>query len=152
MDLVGIYKKEKYFDLRSTLELSMVLGKIFNPQKLLVSLVLVTYFIGLSSVILPLIEYAADYQRIIQEECENIAKPELQCNGKCYLTEQITKQAVPEAQSSGTKVITQKSGVDPHYSQLAAFKVDVSLNTMVSVFAVPFDDIILSRIDHPPQS
>ncbi|MGJ8760182.1 MAG: hypothetical protein ACSHXA_06530 [Polaribacter sp.] len=45
----------------------------------------------LSKPLLPLLEYAAFYDYIKNELCENIETPELQCNGKCHLAKQIVK-------------------------------------------------------------
>ena len=41
--------------------------------------------------LLPLLEYAAFYDYIKNELCENKDVPELQCNGKCHLAKQIVK-------------------------------------------------------------
>ncbi|AUC85691.1 hypothetical protein CW731_10515 [Polaribacter sp. ALD11] len=51
--------------------------------------------------ILPLLEYAAFYDFIKNELCENIDKPELECNGKCYLAKQIVKAG--DSESSNKK-------------------------------------------------
>ncbi|MGJ8743293.1 hypothetical protein [Polaribacter sp.] len=45
----------------------------------------------LSKPLLPLLEYAAFYDYIKNELCENKDAPELQCNGKCHLAKQIVK-------------------------------------------------------------
>lgn len=38
-----------------------------------------------------MIDYAIRYDYISKELCENKSKPELLCNGKCYLTKEIAK-------------------------------------------------------------
>lgn len=123
-----------------------------NLAKTLVSLVLLVYCTGLSSIILPLIEYSIDYHRIASEECENIALPELECHGKCYLTEQITKQTVPESSTTREDIVVQKTGVDPHYSDLNNFAPELPISSFYQNGAPSYESIILAKIDPPPQS
>lgn len=40
---------------------------------------------------LPVIDYLVNYETISNEYCVNIERPELMCNGVCYLKEQISK-------------------------------------------------------------
>ncbi|MEQ3656569.1 MAG: hypothetical protein ABNH00_11950 [Dokdonia sp.] len=41
----------------------------------------------------PVADYVANYDYIIKVLCENKDKPELKCNGKCYLSKQLAKEA-----------------------------------------------------------
>ncbi len=41
----------------------------------------------------PVIEYVMHYDYIVATLCENKDKPELECNGKCYLSKQLAKEA-----------------------------------------------------------
>ncbi|WP_244140776.1 hypothetical protein [Kaistella flava (ex Peng et al. 2021)] len=41
--------------------------------------------------LLPLVDYAVNYKNIVAEKCENTAKPQLSCNGKCYLAKELSK-------------------------------------------------------------
>ncbi len=41
----------------------------------------------------PVVDYVSNYEYIITVLCENKDKPELECNGKCYLTKQLAKEA-----------------------------------------------------------
>ncbi|WP_073176702.1 hypothetical protein [Flagellimonas flava] len=41
----------------------------------------------------PVVEYVVNYNYITTVLCVNKAKPQLQCNGKCYLAEQLKKSA-----------------------------------------------------------
>jgi len=41
--------------------------------------------------IIPIIEYYANYNYIVNELCENRDKPFLACNGKCYLAKELKK-------------------------------------------------------------
>lgn len=40
----------------------------------------------------PVMEYVVNYDYIAQVLCENKDKPQLQCNGKCYLAKQLEKE------------------------------------------------------------
>ncbi|MGV0752369.1 hypothetical protein [Empedobacter brevis] len=41
--------------------------------------------------LLPVVDYLVNYDRISNEYCINLERPELMCNGFCYLTEQVSK-------------------------------------------------------------
>ncbi|AKA35452.1 hypothetical protein [Flagellimonas lutaonensis] len=41
----------------------------------------------------PIAEYIANYDYIANTLCENKDRPQLQCNGKCYLSKQLAKEA-----------------------------------------------------------
>ena len=43
--------------------------------------------------VLPLIDYAVNYHYISTQLCENKNKPELLCNGKCYLKKELAKSS-----------------------------------------------------------
>lgn len=40
----------------------------------------------------PVVEYFAQYDYIVSTLCENKDKPDLECNGKCYLGKQLAKE------------------------------------------------------------
>ncbi|WP_431123365.1 hypothetical protein [Flagellimonas flava] len=63
---------------------------------------LVTLFVALSMMVRPLwpvVEYVANYDYIVTVLCENKEKPQLQCNGKCYLAKQLEKSAEQDEQN-----------------------------------------------------
>lgn len=43
--------------------------------------------------LIPLVEYAVNYDYISQALCINKNKPDLHCNGKCYLSKELAKTA-----------------------------------------------------------
>lgn len=62
----------------------------------------VTLFVALSMMVRPLwpiVEYVANYDYIVTVLCENKEKPQLQCNGKCYLAKQLEKSAEQDEQN-----------------------------------------------------
>lgn len=58
-------------------------------MRLSAAILLMLYLIQVSRPFAPYVEYALDYDRIAKEECINKDKPELHCNGKCYLMRQL---------------------------------------------------------------
>lgn len=41
--------------------------------------------------LVPLVEYVTNYHQIVTEYCINRTQPELMCNGKCYLFDELSK-------------------------------------------------------------
>ncbi len=41
----------------------------------------------------PVVDYAVNYNYIVNVLCENKDKPEMHCNGKCHLTKELAKEA-----------------------------------------------------------
>ncbi|PZU86375.1 MAG: hypothetical protein DI529_08775 [Chryseobacterium sp.] len=58
---------------------------------------------------IPLLDYAVNYDYISKVLCINQSRPELHCNGKCYLGKELAKSSQENsASSSKTKQLTQK--------------------------------------------
>ncbi|MFN3752927.1 hypothetical protein [Flavobacterium sp.] len=55
--------------------------------------------------ILPVADYIINYDYISKVLCENKAKPELKCNGKCQLMKELAKAAEEEKPISPNKKI-----------------------------------------------
>lgn len=55
--------------------------------------------------ILPVADYIINYDYISKVLCENKAKPELKCNGKCQLMKELAKASEQEKPLSPTKKI-----------------------------------------------
>ena len=49
---------------------------------------------------MPVVDYAVNYQFISTQLCKNKSKPELGCNGKCYVKKEVLKSS--ENQSAKT--------------------------------------------------
>ena len=52
-------------------------------------LFIVLYVVALARPFAPLMDYLINYDYISEELCENKEKPQLECNGKCYLAKQF---------------------------------------------------------------
>jgi hypothetical protein len=46
--------------------------------------------------VLPVLEYAVNYDYIAKELCVNKAKPQMHCNGKCHLMKELAKASGSE--------------------------------------------------------
>jgi hypothetical protein len=62
--------------------------------------------------LIPLAEYAVNYDYIANTLCVNKSKPELHCNGKCYLSKELAKansdsESTPlnKIKNSGQKIL-----------------------------------------------
>jgi len=65
--------------------------------KLIFNLLLVFYLV--LKPVLPLVEYAVNYDYISDVLCINKKKPELHCNGKCYLGKELAKNSSEDSKS-----------------------------------------------------
>jgi hypothetical protein len=54
--------------------------------------------------ILPVVNYAVNYNYIVENLCENKEKSEMMCNGKCYLSKELAKTN-SEPQNNGLEFI-----------------------------------------------
>jgi len=55
--------------------------------------------------IIPLVDYVVNYDYISKVLCENKAKPELKCNGKCHLMKEMAKASEEEKPLQNDKKI-----------------------------------------------
>ncbi|MPS72615.1 MAG: hypothetical protein E2590_05615 [Chryseobacterium sp.] len=72
-------------------------------MKLIFNLLLAFYLVF--KPVLPLVEYVVNYDYISDVLCINKKKPELHCNGKCYLGKELAKNS---SEDSRSKNLTQK--------------------------------------------
>lgn len=47
----------------------------------------------LTKPLLPLVNYALNYDFIVEQFCENKNRPQMHCDGKCYLAKQLAKES-----------------------------------------------------------
>lgn len=66
------------------------------------ALVLLGLFL-LMKPVFPLVDYVVNYDYISKVLCENKAKPELKCNGKCHLMKELAKASEEEKPISSDK-------------------------------------------------
>lgn len=96
--------------------------------------------------------YEFSYDYYSQELCENQDQPELHCEGKCFLSKQLSlsstkqKQTEPPVLIPVLKVFPSQC-LDFGACALAPMRVSFPLQRNFSLFAAPF----LAGPDHPPR-
>jgi hypothetical protein len=66
-------------------------------------LIILIALVMLVKPVFPVIDYVVNYDYIAKVLCENKAKPELKCNGKCQLMKELAKAAEEQKPISPTK-------------------------------------------------
>lgn len=61
--------------------------------------------------VMPVLDYIINYDYIAKELCENKAKPQMHCNGKCHLMKELAKAAEEQKQESDRKSAQQNAEV-----------------------------------------
>lgn len=119
-------------------------------QKLLITTVLISQILWLGRPLLPYAEYALNYKYISEVLCINQDKPELECDGKCYLKRKIQQQVDPEPATEGIIPLA------PHWD-LFATTLDANIKAPTitsfsdSIFSHPVDETALPQwIGLPP--
>jgi hypothetical protein len=94
---------------------SIILSEIKITIKIINTVLLFTYFTYVFRVILPLVDYAVNYNFIVSELCEQKDEVENKCLGKCHLTKEISKQTeIPDKNNLIIKIDLLKI---PHVAQ-----------------------------------
>jgi len=65
--------------------------------------IVILVFFVLFKPILPVFEYMINYEYITKTLCENKAKPQMACNGKCHLMKELAKASESEKPLSTDK-------------------------------------------------
>jgi len=65
--------------------------------------ILIVVFLFVMKPVLPVLDYAINYDYIVKELCENKAKPQMKCNGKCHLMKELAKASTAENPTSSDK-------------------------------------------------
>ena len=60
---------------------------------------------------MPVMDYIINYNYIVKELCENVAKPQMHCNGKCHLMKELAKAAETEKPLTEKKAFQSASEV-----------------------------------------
>ena len=78
--------------------------------------------------VVPVFEYVINYEYIAKVLCINKDKPEMQCNGKCHLMQELAKTSEKELPLTPTKkhVVTETEVL--FYQELESFAFDCFFN------------------------
>lgn len=61
--------------------------------------------------LIPVLDYIVNYDYIANELCENKAKPQMHCNGKCHLMKELAKASEDEKPQSDKKSVHHETEV-----------------------------------------
>ncbi|WP_286511563.1 hypothetical protein [Empedobacter falsenii] len=99
-----------------------------------------------------MIDYVLHYEKIANELCESREKPELLCNGFCYLKEEISKSEKNQSENHFVKnsvkildaIVPQKQIISPkkYFTQENKLSTDYYQDTN--------SDYIIRLVFHPP--
>ncbi len=105
------------------------------------------------------ITYQSNLQEIIAKECENRNRPEMKCNGKCYLSKQLKKIELEidqkkEKNNRSLKVVKSIEGSVYLFSNFSKFFIlnndDKKETVQISDYQLSFSSGHLSQVFHPP--
>lgn len=103
--------------------------------------------------VLPLADYAVNYNYIVTKLCENRNKPDLSCKGKCYLKKEIAKN---ESKPASHPIKIDCSALDVFVVDgLFSFSADFHsvLKEKINVFhTIRYCSSYLAPVFHPPLS
>lgn len=116
---------------------------------------LIFAFVFLVKPFWPLIEYVANYDYIATVLCENKDQPELECNGKCYLTKQLAKDAADEQENPFNKSNQTEIPQVIIFEALPDFNLELFVDARPSdaIEAKPnlYNNLFSFEILHPPR-
>lgn len=104
----------------------------------------------------PLAEYVVNYDYIIENLCENRDKPQLNCDGKCYLAKQLAKESEGKQKNpfDGEKSKTEIQHV-VFFQDLSSFDLEICLNnsrhTKFCTTQFLTSNLFVTDISQPPE-
>lgn len=117
---------------------------------------LLTLFIVFNMAIrplMPLVDYAVNYNFISNNLCENKSKPQLLCNGKCYLKKELSKTAGGESKNNSRIKVSALADTFIIYETFVFLSNDfnhIENLKINSEFSTAYNFSIFSKIFHPP--
>lgn len=104
--------------------------------------------------VFPLVDYMVNYDYISKVLCENKAKPELKCNGKCHLMKELAKASEEEKPVSGDKKAVHFELEILFIQQLPDFKCDYAILLGSKEINKKYSDLYCytnaTSVFHPP--
>lgn len=122
-------------------------------SKIISFIILTSHLLVISFQSMPVLDYITNYKYISQELCENLDKPELECNGKCYLIKQT--RALQEDQEEKDAVIAEVLNLQYTTSETFSYEllslVDVERNNTFPYSEKEYS-VLSDKITPPPKS
>ncbi len=110
------------------------------------------YIVAMLQPVMPLLEYNLNKEYIASVLCENRNKPELACNGKCYLNKQLEKSQEENHNHSVPQIDLSKYPVTPiSYNKYTLKEVETS-NKLEYFYVAKHPQKYTSSVFRPPIS
>lgn len=103
--------------------------------------------------VLPMINYAVNYDYIVENLCENRAKPELMCKGKCYVSKELNKNNQEQTTQNSHKISVPTIDVFMVAEDFKFTHSDIDsihLESISTFFTISYYSEYYSKIFHPP--
>jgi hypothetical protein len=71
-------------------------------QRILAHIIILIYLTGIAAPLFPIVEYAIEKDYISEILCINRDKPEMKCDGKCYLSQKLSQARSSDQDGSET--------------------------------------------------
>lgn len=118
-------------------------------------LVLIVILAIILKPIIPVIDYIVNYEYISTVLCENKAKPELKCNGKCHLMKELAKASENEKPINSDKKDNSKQEVEVlFFQEIITQNFNINLGRNKSLINANYSDcysyLISKTFFHPP--
>lgn len=112
-------------------------------------------FIMLTKPFWPIVDYAINYEYIVNTLCENKEQPEKQCHGTCYLSEQLAKETETDKNPSSNKTSKTETPQLLIAELLPTFRfASEEFKGVIQLAGYQsdlFSSLFISKILHPPQ-
>jgi len=104
----------------------------------------------------PIAEYIVNYEYIVTHLCENRGKPQLQCDGKCYLAKMLAKEKGQEKENPFEGHRTHNELMEILFLNkdrlaLNPYLFEIAKKTVFAHLQLLFSSSHYPRVDHPPE-
>lgn len=124
-------------------------------QKAVIGFLLGLYVLTSFKPLLPYVEYALNKSFIVQQLCENRARPALQCEGSCYLSKRLARTEAPQSESHSPTPVRRNIAQDSfHLRQSETTTLDQpALSRLANIAAAAVPPLqFAADIFHPPRT
>nr|WP_262916178.1 hypothetical protein [Flavobacterium algicola] len=105
---------------------------------------------------MPVLDYIVNYDYISQVLCENKAKPELHCNGKCHLMKELAKASDENKDKTSDKKQSVKLIGELFFEDVNAFSINTFAIDQINKDTFSYHNLYsyldTSLVFHPPIS
>ncbi len=104
--------------------------------------------------VFPVVDYIVNYDYITKVLCENKAKPELKCNGKCHLMKEMASQSEKENPLQNNKKVATSESEVLFFQEIATLQFSQVFihNTLINLdhYSNQYFHLNSSNVFHPP--